>query len=1488
MQKIIEDFIIAPLSFAQERLWTLEQMSLNNNGAYHLQQCLQLNGLLDNIILEKSFKALIDRHQALRTNFIFYNDEPMQLVKDDIPFSIQYHDLQEPPINSRHEILKVLVKNEGEKSFNLSTDNLMRVHLLKFSPENHILIIILHHIIIDGWSLKILCRDLVAFYEAFIRKTEIVLPPLPTQYTDFAIRQRQLSANGAFQNQLEYWVNNLNDSPTLELPVDNARSSTLTSNGGEVKIIIPELLVNAIRDLSKKEKVTPFMIFLASFYLLLNKYTGQKDLVVGTPVANRNTADIENLIGFFVNTLVLRIDFNQLNTAHDILLEVKNLVLGAQNNQDISFEKLVEVLKPGRDLNQNPLFQVMLSMQETPITEFTMENLVINLIDIGAEKSQFDITLTMHRTKNGFSGVIQYDNELFEKESIERFADYYQRALQVLINNLDTNITNISLLSPEEEERMVVKWNSSYHDTECIIPILTLLERQIRKNNYNIAINSERQKLTYSQLDYLTDNIASKLRNMGVGPEIPVAVCLERGIESVLALLGIIKANGCFVPLDPNYPSKRFNFILDQTKAVVLITKAKSLKRFVSNIPVILLDEIDMEAHPLQTTLKATSLHPYNTAYVIYTSGSTGTPKGVSVSYQAISRKCQALIQRYEIIENDRIIQFSSPIFDVFLEEILTAIISGAELFISNQIASNSIQGFVNIIQSNDITVANLPSPFWHEWVNELISKDDYIPKSLRLVIVGSQQILPHKLSRWLECTGDRVVLMNAYGTTESVITSTVFQPQAKEKFTNHVPIGRPLDDTTLYALDKHMNSVPIGCDGELYIGGTSLASGYLSRPDLTAEHFVPDPFSFKKGMRLYKTGDFVRYLSNGNVIYVRRLDQQIKIRGFRVEIIEIENVIASLTEIKEVVVKHFPEHGGLVAYVVTKNDSPISPPAIKMQLAKQVPSYMIPNNITKLAQIPKTITGKVDYKSISPPDKMMEKDTTLSNDIERAIASIWIEVLNLETVGRNENFFDLGGDSLLSIRVAAKANKKGLTIAPQQLFHYQTIEEIAAHIGIAQVSLSKTNAFQQIPLTHTQKKFFERVSVHTHHSNRSIVLDSVNDINLIALNKAALFVLQQHAGLSFYFTKDKKGWRQFSGEINQKEDVLIHRDLSQIPSQDQMSELRKAIEHYQQCFDLERGPLIQFVFFTLGSDFSNKLVIIAHTLIADSYSWSIMLDDLLLSYQQICDNGVIQVANKTSEFFEWTQRIQDYANSNEAEDQINTWMQKIATEKPTDLIHENYQALNLESSQDKVHIIFNKQQTFYLLRKLPSLLSVNVNTILLSALGSVCCKLVKGNILVDLGQHGRNILTNGIDVSRTIGNFITECPILLPFMPEEHIINTLDVIYTSLKNLPCLGLGSDLINKVNDLPRPQISFDFISSAVFKGNINFKHNLEIYSKERSYEDMRSHILQVVAANINDELQVEFRYSNVLYKKETIIKLTEDFRDDLLALIAWQL
>ncbi|MEG4490504.1 amino acid adenylation domain-containing protein [Microcoleus sp. D3_18_C4] len=1223
-----------PLSFAQERLWFFDQLE-PGNPFYNLCGAVRITGQLNAEALRQSIEKIIERHEILRTAFAAVEGQPIQVVAAAGDFQMPLIDLSSRSPDDRQAEVQRLSAEEARAPFDLGQSSLLRAKLLRLGETEHVLLLTVHHIIFDGWSLGVFLRELAEFYQAFSSDRLPLLSPLPIQYADFATWQRQQLQGEILETQLAYWKQQLSGSlPILNLPTDFPRPAVQTFQGARQTWELPKDLSLALAGLGQQEKATLFMTLLAAFKTLLYRYTGQTDILIGSPIASRNLREIESLIGFFVNTLVLRSDLNGNPTFRELLRSVREVALGAYAHQDVPIEKLVEELQPERDLSYSPLFQVGFALQNGLTQTLELPGLTLNSHEIDTETANFDLTLFLEETERGLTATWEYSTNLFQPSTIARMHGHFQILLEGIIGNADTRISELPLLSDRDRHQLLIEWNNTQVDYPKDSTIHQLFEAQVDRNPDTIAVVFEDQKLTYRELNERANQVAHYLQKLGVKPEVLVGICTERSLDMIVGLLGILKAGGAYVPIDPSYPLERIAYILSDARVKILVTEQKMLALLPEQEAQLVCLDADWgrisqqsQANPDQRA------NSDNLAYTIYTSGSTGKPKGVQIYHQSLVNFLNSMREAPGLTESDILLAVTTICFDIAALEIYLPLMVGAKIVLASREVTANGELLLSTLQNCGVTVLQATPATWR-----LLLAAGW-ESSPQLKMLAGGEALPRELAdRLLEKGGS---LWNMYGPTETTVWSTTCHVNALESRhrRQNVPetIGRPIANTEIYILDGNLQAVPVGIVGELHIGGDGLARGYLNRPELNAEKFISHPFRDRPGARLYKTGDLARYLSDGNIEYVDRIDNQVKVRGFRIELGEIEAALSQHPNVRQAVVvvrEDEPGNKCLVAYAVLSQEGAIAASELRSFLKEKLPEYMLPSAFVLLDALPLTPNGKVDRKALKAPDtENFPLNAALAprTPEEQLLAEIWSNVLGVKQIGIGDNFFELGGHSLLATQLIAKVRETFQVELPlRSLFQSPTVESLAEAIAIAKAQQAiesrpiaqlpeivpdPQNRWEPFPLNEMQQaywigrnSFFEMGNVAIH----GYVEIEGDDIDLERFSLAWQRVVERHDMLRAIVHPD--GQQQILETVPAYAiPVLDLRGQSPEAVNSQLEAIRESLSH--QVLPLDRWPLFD-IRASLIRDRRIRLHVSIDALCIDGWSYQILFGDLVRFYR--------------------------------------------------------------------------------------------------------------------------------------------------------------------------------------------------------------------------------------------------------------------------------
>jgi amino acid adenylation domain-containing protein/non-ribosomal peptide synthase protein (TIGR01720 family) len=1451
----------APLSHAQERLWFLEQLGLVG-GSYNIGLAVRLLGRLDTAALEAALSEVVRRHEALRTRFVSRGEAAVQLI--DPPWPVTLEPLAVAPDEAGERARAIL-----QQRFDLAHDRLLRVALLRLDAEQHVLVLAMHHVVSDGWSIGVLVREVEALYAAFAQRRPSPLPELPVQYADYAVWQRRWLADGALERQLDYWTDQLAAAPAaLELSTDRPRPAVPSFRGAVHPFTIDPARTKALANLARQHGATLFMLLLAAFQVLLARCSGQYDVVVGTPIAGRTRAETEGLIGFFVNMLALRSRLDRAASFRSVLQGVKAAALDAYAHQDLPFEKLVEALHPIRDLSREPIVQAVFALQNVPQQPARMAGLAIEPFDTGPVPAKFDLELSMVEADGALHASIVYATDLFDAATIGRLAGHFARLLDAIVADPECRIAELPLIG-EAERRQLDAWSGTvapYPEDRCL---QDLFAAQAARTPDAPAVVCEDRTLSYRELDRRANRLAHHLRALGVGPDVVVGLCMTRSPDLVVGVLGILKAGGAYLPLDPTYPADRLAFMLADARVPILLTQSPLVDRLpVHPATLVQLDADAPQIARWPDTPPPDVTDPRHLAYVIYTSGSTGRPKGVMIPHRGAMNLAEAQLTRLPLGPADRILQFASISFDAAVWDLLMAWRAGATLVLADLHDLMPGEPLRELITRQRITTVLLPpSALAALPVAEL--------SCLTTLIVGGEACAAEQLRPWL---AGRTVL-NAYGPTEASVCTTLFDCRSDQR---RPPIGRPLPNTRTHVLDQQLEPVPIGVAGELFIGGAGLARGYLARPALTAERFVPNPFA--PGERLYRTGDRVRWRADGELEFLGRLDTQVKIRGFRIEPGEIEAALLAQGGIEHAVVIARDDAVGkrLVAYLVGRDEATADAGELRRKLQQSLPDYMVPAAFVTLDRLPLTPNGKLDRTALPAPEWSAGADYVAPRTpLETILAGLFAELLGSNRVGIYDNFFEAGGDSIQSIQLVARARAQGIAITPRQIFQHQTVAALAEVTGRSQAAPSPGDTAAAGPLTPIQQWFLTQPGP-INHFNQAVLLEVPGDVKPALIERALAALVNHHDALRSRFVRDGSGWRQ-----DYLPDDSVHVDFTQFHLADVLPEarieqLQIAAARIQASLDPEVGRMTAAGWFDFGVARPGRLLLVIHHLAVDGISWRILLEDLITSYQQIAAGETIRLPAKTTSVTAWAARLAARARDPVTTGELAFWTAAChnAPALPRDRAVDCRCGTHGES--ETLTVSLTAPETQALLAAVPQAYRTRINDALLAALalGLADWRHARGDagtsVLVDLEGHGREDLFPGVDLSRTVGWFTTMYPMRLdpgPLDGAEVAAGGLAAgvalrrIKEQLRAVPNNGIGWGLLRHLNPesaaqlqaLPRPEIGFNYLGRFDEAGSSGWRSAAESPGASASPHRARDHLVEVVALVQGGALRTEWSW-----------------------------
>ncbi|MGK8694979.1 amino acid adenylation domain-containing protein [Pseudomonas aeruginosa] len=1259
-----------PLSYAQERQWFLWQLEPESS-AYHIPTALRLRGRLDIASLQRSFAALVERHESLRTRIARMGDEWVQVVSADVSLALEV----EVQRGLDEQRLLERVEAEIARPFDLEQGPLLRVTLLEVDADEHVLVMVQHHIVSDGWSMQLMVEELVQLYAAYSQGLDVVLPALPIQYADYALWQRSWMEAGEKERQLAYWTGLLGgEQPVIELPLDHPRQPLRSYRGAQLDLELEPHLALALKQLVQRKGVTMFMLLLASFQALLHRYSGQADIRVGVPIANRNRVETERLIGFFVNTQVLKADINGRMGFDELLAQARQRALEAQAHQDLPFEQLVEALQPERSLGHNPLFQVMFNHQ----ADSRSANQGVQLPGLSLERMEwrsssvaFDLTLDVHEAEDGIWASFGYATDLFEASTVERLARHWQNLLRGIVAEPGRPVAELPLLLDEERDCLLRAWAENA-DEGGLPPLVQLqIQEQARLRPQAQALALEGQALSYAELNARANRLAHCLIARGVGPDVLVGIAVERSLDMVVGLLAILKAGGAYVPLDPTYPQDRLRHMLEDSAVGLLLSQEHLLPGLPlhEGLEVLSIDRLERDAL-VSTDDPVVNLRPENLAYVIYTSGSTGKPKGVAISHAALAQFSRIASGYSALTPEDRILQFATLSFDGFVEQLYPALTRGACVVLRGGDLWDTGELYRQIVEQG-VTLADLPTAYWNLFLLDALAEPRRSYGALRQIHIGGEAMPLEGPKLWRQAGMGRVRLLNTYGPTEATVVSSVFDCSAENaRVGNASPIGQALPGRTLLVLDEHLGLLPVGAVGELYIASRAgLARAYHDRPGLTAERFLPDPFG-EPGSRLYRTGDLARRRGDGVIEYMGRADHQVKIRGFRIELGEVEARLLDLEGIREAAA--LAQDGQLVAYLVAEGGEdetrqPALRERIRTALRASLPDYMVPSHLLFLERMPLSPNGKLDRRALPKPDAgLMQRDHMApASALEKDVAAIWGELLGVERVGLTDNFFELGGHSLLATRLVSRIRQDlDIEVSLKSLFEQPVLQGFVESLGEkpAEVPpIMPVTREQPLPLSYAQERqwFLWQLEPESAAYHIPAALRLRGGLDVVALQRSFERLAQRHESLRTRFRQEGLRTVQVVDADGQLQ--VSRHSLANVDD----ASLRAAVEaEMARPFDLRTDALLRISLFEVAPN-DHVLVMVQHHIVSDGWSMQLMVEELVQLYAAYSQGREAALPALPIQYPDYAVWQREWMEAGERERQLAYWIGLLGGEQP-------------------------------------------------------------------------------------------------------------------------------------------------------------------------------------------------------------------------------
>lgn len=1474
------------LSSSQFRIWVVCQ-SKEVSVAYNTPTTLHLQGNYNIELLKKAIKATVLRHESLRTVFkqdTLGNVKQHIVSEKEVNINIGYQDLRENLDSA--EIVKTYVKEDGNKPFNLEEGPLLRAMIFQTSDEEYVFYYNMHHIISDGWSMNVLSNDVLSYYKSFVKGVEPLLLPLNIHYKDYAAWQLAQLKDAAFNSHKSYWQETLSgELPLLDLPTNKLRPTIKTNNGHGIKTFLNKEMTSAIKRFSKDNDGSLFMGLLSVCNILFHKYTSEHDFIVGTPVAGRNHADLNDQIGIYVNNLALR---NQVNPKDDFVSffeKVKDSTLHSYEHQMYPFDQIVEDLSLKRDISRSPIFDAVVSLQNANANSNDIsiaEDKIDSIVDSESTASKVDIAFYFQEVGECLSFNIVYNTDVYERDMVERMMKHYKQLLAILLSSPNQPIQQIKYLTDTEQNQILLDFNNTSVPYPTDKTLVDLFQEQVSQTPDNIALVYKDKEFTYQELDVLSNQLAHLLIDkykVSVGDL--VGIHLERSELFIVSILGILKSGGAYVPIDPEYPVDRKKYMITDSNIKLLLINANHLfdidyfsgTLFAVDVE---FDSSNYSSQPINGLLSSSDL-----AYLIYTSGSTGAPKGVMIEHKGIANTARASIDMLDLKKCARSLQFASYSFDASVFEIFNALLSGSGLYIIEDSKRKTPEALEAFIKENKIETATLPPSYLKTMEMENL-------KELKVLVTAGEPPVYDKVLSYISNGG---TFFNAYGPTETSICASAYKVNSKEDLASvTIPMGVPIPNATIYILDIDNNIQPIGVEGEICVGGAGLARGYLNRTDLTNEKFINNPF--KEGEKLYKTGDVGKWLSDGNIEFTGRKDDQVKIRGYRIELGEIEFAILEDQSIQQVVVdvKGTGEDKAIVAYIETNED--YDQKELHNRLSAKLPNFMMPKYYVVLDQIPLTSNNKVDRKllpEVGESNIIKENYIAPSSEEEKVLVQVCEDVLKRNHIGVNDNFYNLGGDSIKAIQVVARLKVQGYKINVEDILKTPVLANLSKCMTVDVKKIDQSEVTGEVLLTPIQKFFFgdSNFKVPTHF-NQSVLLKSKELIYQDALAKAITDLVIHHDALRMVYQKEETLWKQYNKDTSSPCYSIDFYDLR--GEKDEVETMGRIGESLQSSIDLENGPILKVGHFRLSD--GDRVGIIIHHLVIDGVSWRILLEDLSYLYSVYKEGGEVNLPLKTDSFQYWADAQNEYAKGPEIAAEIEYWKNVCKQEIP-DMPQDEIPASTkgIKSLQSGSFTI-NKEITEVLQTKIHGVYNTEINDVLLTGLGMAIQETFGvGKSVIKMEGHGREEIIENIDVSRTVGWFTTVHPFILDVSTENATENLVRV-KEALRKVPNKGIGYGILRYLTDESleeiTPSIVFnylgDFGDNAGNSDTSIFDYTSEYFGRFSDPENKDNMNLDVTGILVSGELSMTIKHSKSLYSAATIDKLTKAYEKNLITLI----
>jgi amino acid adenylation domain-containing protein/non-ribosomal peptide synthase protein (TIGR01720 family) len=1504
-QESIQGFRLSP---QQERLWLLQQADPD---AYRADCAILIEGDLKAGTLINALEHIVSRHEILRTVYhkLAEMTAPVQVITDSLTVSFEEHDLIGWEARKQEAAIKTIIQKERRQAFDFENGPLLRASLIRLAPEKHVLVISVAALCADSRTLRNLASEISDNYAACLRDEESMDQPM--QYADFAQWQNELLESEEAEVGREFWrkqdVSGLLVSklPFEKRPFDKQPIDKQAFKPESVAATINPASVEKIRELAESRNLSVPAVLLACWQILVWRLTAQSNIVVAAAYDGRKYAELETAMGLFAKYLPLSSIVEGSLRFGEFLDQTNEKIRSAHKWQEyFTFSDVAESAGHINEtlFNETPFFPTCFEFEERAAI-YSSAGVSFSIYNQYACADRFKIKLSCVHRGDSVSTELHYDRGLFSEEDIKRLLEQFYTLLESALNDPTAAISELELLSDIERHRLVVEFNDtnkSYSRDKCIHE---LFEAQAERTPDAAAVVYEDRQLTYRELNRRANQLAHRLREMGVGPETLVALCVERSPEMIVGLLGILKAGGAYVPLDPALPEERLACLVEDTQARVILTQHSLAETLTGIAAEVICLDTDMDILSRQSYENVVSRATVeNLVYVIFTSGSTGRPKGVAVEHRQLANYVNAILDRLDLATGSGFAMISTFAADLGNTVLFPSLCSGGCLHLVSQERATTPDALADYFSRHEIDCLKIvPSH-----LTALFSSshpEQILPR--RRLVLGGESSSPLLIKQVQELAPD-CLIVNHYGPTETtvgVLTHRMDEPPAHNSSAS-MPLGRPIANASVYILDEHLRPAAAGVTGELYVGGEAVARGYLNAPEMTASKFIPDAYGREAGARLYRTGDLARFRGDGEIDFLGRVDNQVKVRGYRIELGEIEAALKQHESVKEsIVIAKEDESGGrrIVAYIVEAEGQAASADEMRGYLKRTLPDYMVPQAFVKMKQMPLTANGKVDRRALPEVEAIR---TGLDNSFtaprtaaEEVLARIWGQVLGLERVGVYDNFFELGGDSIISIQIVARANQAGLHFTPRQLFQHQTVAELAAVASsTGAIEIEQGTVSGSAPLTPVERRFFEQDQPDPHHYNQSMMLEVRQALDPALLKQVVQRLIAHHDALRLRFVQEQSGWRQFIAEVEQNT-VFSHLDLSSLPEAEQRACMEAAASEMQASLNLSEGPLLRIALFEPGRDKTARLLLVIHHLAVDGVSWRILLEDLQAAYRQLSGREAIDLPPKTTSFKQWTERLVEHAQAEDLDRESAYWLDE-ARASVSRLPVDYAGRINDEMSARSVAITLNAEETRALLQEVPRAYNTQINDVLLTALAQAFRKWAgQPRLLVDVEGHGREEILKDADLSRTVGWFTAVFPVLLMLPEANDPGEALRSIKEQVRAIPNKGIGYGLLRylrrdvetaeRLGMLAEAEVSFNYLGQfdLVLQESSQFKPAKESCGPVHSLRRARRYLITINGGIKEGQLQLSWTYSENIHSRATIEHLAQSFLESLRSLIA---